>query len=123
VERIEVNPRATIYLGDPAELKGIEADALVADPPYGCANDCDYTRFSGGRSPSLNYHAGIHCDNAPFDPRPWLTFPKVVLFRHQCFSDRLPVGTVLVWLRASKRRAIERARSTGLIIDDNRSVG
>lgn len=87
-----------LHLGSNAEFSPPEKiTALVSDPPYGCHNDCDYTRFTGGLSPSRNYHEGIVGDNQPFDPRPWLNFPKVVLFGYQFFADSLPLGTILVW--------------------------
>jgi site-specific DNA-methyltransferase (adenine-specific) len=71
--------------------------AIVSDPPYGADNDCDYTRFSGGKSPSRRYHKGIAGDDQPFDPSPWLGFPKVILWGYQFFAERVPQGTVLVW--------------------------
>jgi len=81
-------------------LTGI--DAVITDPPYGCRNDCDYTRFTGGLSPKGGtYYRAIKGDDQPFDPTPWLQYPKVVLFGYQFFADRLPQGTVLVW---NKRR-------------------
>lgn len=76
-------------------------DAVVTDPPYGCKNNCDYTRFSGGLSPHRNYHSGIIGDDKPFSPSPWLAFPQVVLWGYQFFADKVPQGTVLVW---NKRR-------------------
>jgi len=72
-------------------------DAVVTDPPYGAKTDTDYTRFSGGLSPSRNHHQGIKGDDLPFDPAPWLSFPKVVLFGYQYFAAKVPVGTILVW--------------------------
>src|ERR1039458_372359 len=69
--------------------------AIIADPPYGIRNDGDYTRFSGGKWPSNNFHdgswqsdrwGGIIGDDKPFDPSPWLTFPKVVLWGYQYFA-------------------------------------
>ena len=76
-----------------------ECNAVISDPPYGCKNNCDYTRFSGGLSPSRNYHEGIEGDDAPFDPTPLLRFPKVVLFGFQFFGALVPVGSVLVWVK------------------------
>jgi site-specific DNA-methyltransferase (adenine-specific) len=94
-----------LYCGDAAAFKDqltTKPDALVSDPPYGCSNDCNYTRFSGGLSPSRNFHQGIIGDDQPFDPKPWLSVaPQVVLFGFQYFAQALPVGSVLVW---NKRR-------------------
>ena len=92
-----------LYLGDCLDvlrtLPDGSVDAVVTDPPYGCDNDCDYTRFSGGLSESTCFHLGIHGDNQPFDPIPWPTFPKVILWGYQFYADKLPQGTVLVWLK------------------------
>jgi DNA modification methylase len=81
-------------------------DAVIADPPYGMKCDTDWTRFSGGSQHSIakrgkgrDYNAPIVGDSAPFDPSPWLDFPRVVLFGFQHFAARLPVGSVLVWIK------------------------
>jgi site-specific DNA-methyltransferase (adenine-specific) len=89
-----------LILGDCREIVpmlDVTIDAVATDPPYGCKNDCDYTRFTGGLSPSRDFHAGIQGDDQPFDPSPWLAYPKVALFGFQFFASRLPLGTVLVW--------------------------
>lgn len=82
----------TLYCGDCLdilpELSGI--DLLLADPPYGTKNDCDYTRFSG-------VHPAIIGDNVPFDPAPFLEYQNVVLWGSNNFSDKLPPGALLVW--------------------------
>jgi hypothetical protein len=57
-------------------MGGDAIETLVSDPPYGID-------FVG--------------DDKPFDPSPFLEFEKVVLFGANCFSDRLPLGTWLVW--------------------------
>jgi DNA modification methylase len=74
-------------------------DAVIADPPYGIDHDCDYGRFTGGKNPSRDFGKAIAGDDEPFDPTPWLPFPKVVLFGANCYSDRLPLGSLLVWLK------------------------
>jgi len=80
--------------------------AIIGDPPYGIKNGGDYTRLSGGKSPSNNFHGrssqsrdwgGIIGDDKPFDPSPWLKFPKVVLWGFQYFARYLPLGTTLIW--------------------------
>lgn len=73
--------------------------AILSDPPYGCNNDCDYSRFTGGLSPSRNHHRGIANDDRPFDPAPWLAFPHVCLWGYNHYAQRLPVGTTLVWCK------------------------
>lgn len=72
-------------------------DAVVTDPPYGISHDTDYTRFVGGKARSRDFGGAIIGDNEPFDPSPWLDFPKVILWGANCFSDKLPMGTWLVW--------------------------
>lgn len=80
--------------------------AVVTDPPYGMDWDTDATRFSGGhrasaekRGQGRNWGAGVEGDNQPFDPSPWLAFPRVVLWGCNHFASRLPVGSTLVWLK------------------------
>lgn len=110
-------PETILHLGDNTQLDHKQKiTALVSDPPYGGNFDTDYTRFSGGLSPSRNHHQrsevplaerrhlyeskewqGIVGDNQPFDPTPWLKYPKVVLFGYQFFAQHLPLGTTLVW--------------------------
>ncbi len=85
-------------LGD---LACLEADAIVTDPPYGVGNNNRYSRFSGGQA---KLHRGrdyrpIVGDDQPFDPSPWLGFPKVLLFGFNCFSHRLPMGSLLIWCK------------------------
>lgn len=72
--------------------------AVVTDPPYGIDLNTDYGRFSGGRkSARRQRHKPIAGDAEPFDPAPWLGYPKAVLWGYHCFASRLPMGTVLVW--------------------------
>ena len=81
-------------------------DLVLTDPPYGCRNNCDYTRFSGGLNPSRNFngkdresfeYVGIINDDKPFDPTPLLEYPQVVIWGYQYFASKVPIGTVLVW--------------------------
>jgi site-specific DNA-methyltransferase (adenine-specific) len=76
-------------------------DAVVTDPPYGMNNDCNYTRFSmgpHGKASSRKY-ASVIGDDRPFDPSPWLKYPNVILWGYNHFAERLPVGTLLVWIK------------------------
>ncbi len=81
-----------------AMLADIPRDAaIVADPPYGIG----YEHSGGGRGVGAKRNARrpIHGDDAPFDPSPWLAFPKVLLWGADHFAARLPAakGTFLAW--------------------------
>lgn len=98
--------RVTLYLGDCREiaptLQGV--DAVISDPPYGMNWPTDTTRFGGGHNPAKrgvgrNDGKAILHDDEPFDPAPWLSWEKVVLFGSNHFGARLPVGTKLVWIK------------------------
>jgi len=104
-------PGVELYLGDCLEiaptLQGV--DALISDPPYGMKLDTDNSRFSGGTPESIKRRGSgmigtgngkaIIGDDKPFDPAPWLEYPKVVLFGSNHFGMRLPVGTKLIWIK------------------------
>jgi len=95
----------TLHLGDCLEilptLSGI--DAVITDPPYGMSCDTDSTRFTmgprGHGKASSQKHAPVIGDDEPFDPSPWLQYPRVVLFGANHFAAKLPVGTTLVWIK------------------------
>jgi len=105
--RTETIGDATLYCGDCREILPTLpcVDAVVTDPPYGMALNTDGTRFSGGhpdsqkrRSAGKAYPA-IVGDDAPFDPAPFLGFQSVILWGLNHFSERLPQGGGLVWLK------------------------
>lgn len=89
----------TLYNADNNDVSFPDDAAVVSDPPYGVSNNCDYSRFTNGISQSRNHHRGIAGDDQPFDPSRWLTFPHVALFGYQHFSQHLPTGSVLVWVK------------------------
>lgn len=94
-------PTYHLYCGDCLEIVpqlDIAIDAVASDPPYGCKAATNNSRFSGGLAPSHDYRP-IVADDVPFDPSPWLHYPKVVLFGSQFFGDKLPVGTSIVWVK------------------------
>jgi DNA modification methylase len=97
---------ATLYHGDCLEIlpRLPRVDAVVTDPPYGMNWNTDSTRFTGGqrdigRGDGRDDWGLIHQDAKPFDPSPWLVFPKVVLWGANHYAQRLPVGTTLVWVK------------------------
>jgi site-specific DNA-methyltransferase (adenine-specific) len=94
----------TIYHGDCREilptLDGI--DAVISDPPYGMAWDGRIVRGPNGTGkagPTRHFGETIQGDAEPFDPAPWLVYPRVVLFGSNHFGARLPVGTTLIWIK------------------------
>lgn len=103
--------RVDLRLGDCLEilptLPAGSVDAVITDPPYGMDWDTNSTRFSGGQSPLIGRTDGdgrddwgdVVNDDKPFDPSPWLQFPKVILWGYNHFADKLPTGTTLVWIK------------------------
>jgi site-specific DNA-methyltransferase (adenine-specific) len=85
-----------------------EIAAVVADPPYGMAWDTNSRRFSGGQNGHRKPGDGrddwgdIHGDERPFDPMPWLGFPKVILWGFNHFAARLPLGSTLIWIKRNE---------------------
>ena len=100
VPRLVLPCGVTLYQGDCLEilptLEGV--DAVIADPPYGINWNPDPSQFRGGEG--RHFDIGwkpIIGDDQPFDPSPWLGFPKVVLWGGNYYP--LPVGTTLVWIK------------------------
>jgi site-specific DNA-methyltransferase (adenine-specific)/modification methylase len=88
-----------LHHGDCRDWLDVSADAVVTDPPYGIAHNTNYKRFTGGLSDHCNFETPIAGDDEPFDPSPFMRFKKVILWGANCFSDRLPMGTWLVWCK------------------------
>jgi site-specific DNA-methyltransferase (adenine-specific) len=83
-----------------------EVALVLTDPPYGMGWDTDSKRFSGGNRPNNRCPGDgrddwpeVAGDDTPFDPGPWLAFPKAVLWGSNHYAPRLPVGTTLVWIK------------------------
>lgn len=91
-----------LYHGDCHEviplLGGI--DALITDPPYGLKMDVGMRKRTS-RNKACKVDFGwkpIHGDDGPFDPAPFLSYPKVVLWGGNHFASRLPDAKKwLVW--------------------------
>ena len=105
-ERVEIG-NAVLYRGDCLELlpELAEVDALIADPPYGinlhgmCST---YRSRFLYKSPGERYERDgaylVHGDDKPFDPAPFLGFPKVILWGGNHYCSRLPDARCwLVW--------------------------
>lgn len=75
-------------------------DLVLTDPPYGINNNADYTRFTNGafvHNRNFSEFENIKGDSQPFDPAKFLDFAQVIMFGANCFSDKLPLGSWLVW--------------------------
>lgn len=77
-------------------LEDAEVEAVITDPPYGIDWDTDYTRFTNNFAPQVR-HRPITNDLKPFDPRPWLDYPKVILWGANWYCQHIPLGSWLVW--------------------------
>lgn len=92
---------ATLIHGDSTQIMPEipEATIIVSDPPYGMA----YTHSGKGSvvkgRKSLRRFSGVIAGDAqPFDPSPWLSYEKVVLFGANHYANRLPPSAGwLVW--------------------------
>lgn len=93
----------TIYHGNCREILNVNtpATAVISDPPWGVGANTDYTRFVGGLSDSRNHGTAIAGDDEPFSPASLFLygFQWMALWGAHCFSDRLPMGRWLVWMK------------------------
>jgi hypothetical protein len=104
-KRVERIGNAVLVLGDCREIapKLPGPAALISDPPYGMAWNTNSLRFSGGEQGvkrGKDWGANIVGDAEPFDPEPWLALDvPTVLWGYHHFAARLPLGSVLIWLK------------------------
>jgi DNA modification methylase len=95
----------TLFLGDCRDILPHlpKSAAIVSDPPYGMKWDTQAIFKPGkngtGAIPLPKDYPPIYGDDEPFDPTPWLVFSQIILWGFHHFSPRLPVGSVLVWLK------------------------
>ena len=91
----------TLYLGDCRDILPTlgTIDAVVTDPPYGMNCNVNSSRFTGPRGGHKKNWGAIHGDDRKFDPTLLLHYPKVILFGANHFSQFLPVGTTLIWIK------------------------
>lgn len=107
--RIETIGDATLYLGDCRVILPRIAgmDALVTDQPYGMNYRINARNYQNKGLDSLKpwkmeKRGLIVGDDQPFDPIPFLTFPKVAFFgANKCAHALPPAGRWIVW---DKRR-------------------
>jgi len=107
-ERRIIGP-ATLYLGNCLELLGsfFGVDALVTDQPYGIGYEVNARSYQNkgldGLKPfKMSKRAAIAGDSAPFDPLPFLGFPKIAFFGANHCAGALPQGGR--WIVWDKRR-------------------
>lgn len=97
----------TIYHGDARDIGQIPADALVADPPYGIDYKSNHNSSRIGWMKKwvrdTNFDP-IYGDDEPFDPAPWLVYPKMVLWGANYYCSRLPDASC--WLIWDKREGM-----------------
>lgn len=79
---------------------GNTPSSVVTDPPYGIGFNTDYKRFTGMHPRTK--HRPVANDDRPFDPSSWMDYESVVLWGGNCFSNRLPLGTWLIWDKRHK---------------------
>lgn len=72
-------------------------EAVITDPPYGVEWNTDYTRFTNDFATQQQRYAPLVGDERPFDPRPWLDYPKVLLWGANWYCQHIPLGSWLVW--------------------------
>lgn len=86
-------------------------DAVVTDPPYGMNLATNYRDRKRTALAVCNNFRPIVGDDKPFDPRPFLIAPVVVMFGANYYAERLPAsGAWIVW---DKLDGLESGRDLG----------
>src|ERR1039458_1712506 len=83
----------TIYHGDCRELIDVlpKSCSIVSDPPYGCDMQPTWSKSPKNYTP-------VYGDSTPFNPWPWVSFPRCILFGANHFAPKLPPSpTWIVW--------------------------
>lgn len=107
-----------LHLGDALDvLRGMEpgsVDAVVTDPPYGISLKANYleTRKASQEKDTRRHawlsksHRPIVGDDKSFDPSPFLSFPIVMLWGANAYSELLPSNySWMVWDKKAGRGA------------------
>lgn len=97
--------RHRVMCGDSTDKANVDllmgetkADMVFTDPPYGIDWDTDYTRFTTEVGFKRRAFEKVKNDFQEFDPTFWLdNYEKLLMFGANCFSDRLPLGSWIVW--------------------------
>jgi site-specific DNA-methyltransferase (adenine-specific) len=83
------------------EIEAGSVSAVVTDPPYGIKERTDRASKGRGKLTLCNDFPPVIGDDKPFDPAPWLDFPKVILWGANHYGSRVPDASC--WLTWDKR--------------------
>jgi site-specific DNA-methyltransferase (adenine-specific) len=108
----------TIYCGDCLGVMPelININLLLSDPPYGANINTQYKSNKRGALAECNDFPPIYGDDKPFNPAPFLCYPKVVLFGANYYADKLPITNS--WWIWDKRDGLESKRADGTFNDN-----
>lgn len=88
----------TIYHGDCREILPdlSKVDLVLTDPPYGIT----YNPTGGNGVAQRGNLERVKGDEQPFDPSPFLDYPKAILWGGNHYADKLPASAAwLVWYK------------------------
>lgn len=96
----------TIFNGDCLEIMpqlDMKFDLVLTDPPYGMGWNGKISCGKGGHGKKgdvgSRYGMTITGDDKPFQPNHLLNFNQVIIFGYNHFAEKLPKGSVLVWIK------------------------
>ncbi len=79
-------------------LKKHGVTCIFSDPPYGINYDANHSKRGCSQLAMAHDYGIIINDDKPFNPTPWLSFKKVVLFGANNFANQLPASNGwIVW--------------------------
>jgi len=90
-----------IYCSDSIEFADDIADSgglVLADPPYGVSERTDRKTAGRGKLAECNDFPPVIGDDKPFDPSPWLSCERLILWGGNHYSSHLPSSSSwLIW--------------------------
>ena len=92
----------SVVEGDCLELMKVlpdgAVDAVITDPPYGVSENTMRKSAGRGNLAECNDFPAIYGDSSPFNPWPWVSFPRCVLFGANHYAHKLPPSpSWIVW--------------------------